>query len=261
MNALFTVSFLLFALKIAVRQRFRCFQLLTLSELGKPINGISFLNSGVGERERECFQQNNLSHFGRAPKRWLGSDSISILFPATDITSLLLSYVNRGRQLIQSTKVWDLAGPLALPLLFIANRSSSISNVLIPIIEKAFGNRIEFPSKKREKEEKKKTKKGKTTSRMLLVYWTLMLMVVGCWYQYTTSSKENITLILTSSFFLRGVVLLYKRGRSRIWNLYGCVGTETWYCANCILMSSIEYRITFEIRSLEQCIIEVWEFL
>ena len=68
-----------------------------------------------------------------------------------------------------------------MPLLFIlANRSSSISNVLIPIIEKAFGNRIEFPSKKREKEEKKKTKKGKTTSRMLLVYWTLMLMVVGC---------------------------------------------------------------------------------
>ena len=48
-----------------------------------------------------------------------------------------------------------------MPLLFIANRSSSISNVLIPIIEKAFGNRIEFPSKKREKEEKKKTKKGK----------------------------------------------------------------------------------------------------
>ena len=48
-----------------------------------------------------------------------------------------------------------------MPLLFIlANRSSSISNVLIPIIEKAFGNRIEFPSKKREKEEKK-TKKGK----------------------------------------------------------------------------------------------------
>ena len=45
-----------------------------------------------------------------------------------------------------------------MPLLFIANRSSSISNVLIPIIEKAFGNRIEFPSKKREK---KKTKKGK----------------------------------------------------------------------------------------------------
>ena len=49
-----------------------------------------------------------------------------------------------------------------MPLLFIANRSSSISNVLIPIIEKAFGNRIEFSSKKREKEEKKKkTKKGK----------------------------------------------------------------------------------------------------
>ena len=109
-----------------------------------------------------------------------------------------------------------------MPLLFIlANRSSSISNVLIPIIEKAFGNRIEFPSKKREKEEKKKkTKKGKddvkNAASILLDSdadggWVLIPVY------YVLCSKENITLILTSSFFLRGVVLLYKRGsRSRI---------------------------------------------
>ena len=103
-----------------------------------------------------------------------------------------------------------------MPLLFIANRSSSISNVLIPIIEKAFGNRIEFPSKKREK---KKTKKGKddvkNAASILLDSdadggWVLIPVY------YVLCSKENITLILTSSFFLRGVVLLYERGRSRI---------------------------------------------